>query len=672
MRRAFSREKRQNLILHANESKEDDDADNNEYSTYTTTTNTQRINDKIHIKTDKEKEIIANYLMKNFLFQHLSISQLNNVVNVMYPIIVKANDYIIKQGDKGEEFYIIDNGIYDVRVISPITTPTLCALGGDVVYTYESTPDIHPGFGELSLMYGKPRAASVIARTDGKLWALDRRIFRSIVLRSIDSRKNIIRTLKKVELFHSLSIQQIQRLADLLHEIKYKAGEYIIKQGDIGDSFYIILNGICNCTKNSEEKDQPETLLVQRRAYEYFGERALLNEEPRAANVIAYTDVKLLYISKIAFDEVLGTLSDIINDDRIRRETLANAILQAPMRLEGIELRAVVSSDNLGPILLGSFKSATPNLCIRTFLLSAVDEQGLSDSVTNFIEAVRLVTLNKKVNPFVPKLHSASRDTNAIHLLYRSPVVADLSTICQLNNRSNTLLCSPVIHVYISACIVSALETLHSMGIIYRTCQPESVYIDINGKVVLMDYRVCKILPVGGKTYTICGASDYLAPEQISQVGHTSSVDLWSLGVLLHELVVGKHPFASNMGEIATYTKITSFGTSAFPTLSLPEETPSDAIEVIKSLIRVDPDQRLGSDLSPSATSPYSFQALKALPYFSTIDWSDLNTKPSPLKMIAEVALDDLLRGGFDETVKEGFGRAYTGGGWDKKLELCR
>ncbi len=112
--------------------------------------------------------------------------------------------------------------------------------------------------------YGKPRAASVFAATSGRLWALDRAVFRRVVLRSGDMRKGIIRTLRRVELFRSLSLQQIQRLADLLNEAKFTAGEYIIRQGEIGNSFYVILSGVCDCTKVLET-GAPATLLVQRK-----------------------------------------------------------------------------------------------------------------------------------------------------------------------------------------------------------------------------------------------------------------------------------------------------------------------------------------------------------------------------------------------------------------------
>lgn len=87
----------------------------------------------------------------------------------------------------------------------------------------------------------------------------------------------------------------------------------------VGENFYILIDGQCACTIN--QPDGPERLVFVPNLYDYFGEKALLTSAPRAANVIARTDCKVLYIGKSSFEEVLGSLSDIIeNDTKKRRE----------------------------------------------------------------------------------------------------------------------------------------------------------------------------------------------------------------------------------------------------------------------------------------------------------------------------------------------------------------
>jgi serine/threonine protein kinase len=101
--------------------------------------------------------------------------------------------------------------------------------------------------------------------------------------------------------------------------------------------------------------------------------------------------------------------------------------------------------------------------------------------------------------------------------------------------------------MYATKCLVLALETLHGNNIIYRALQPESVHIDNLGHVVLIDYRVCKLgVGFGERTFTVCGLAEYLAPEQISQTGHSYPVDLWGLGILLYEMACGINPFHCN------------------------------------------------------------------------------------------------------------------------------
>lgn len=146
----------------------------------------------------------------------------------------------------------------------------------------------------MSRRYGKPRAASVIAQMDGSLWALDRFIFVNNVLRTQTVRKDILRVLRKIELLKSLNTIQLQRLVDLMSEVQYAAGDLIIKQGDPGETFYVIVNGNCSVTIEDSSGEVKEVAKLGADAF--FGERALLTSEPRAATITALTDISLLQV----------------------------------------------------------------------------------------------------------------------------------------------------------------------------------------------------------------------------------------------------------------------------------------------------------------------------------------------------------------------------------------
>ena len=72
--------------------------------------------------------------------------------------------------------------------------------------------------------------------------------------------------------------------------------------------------------------------------------------------------------------------------------------------------------------------------------------------------------------------------------------------------------------------------------------KPENVLIDDTGYMKLTDFGFAKICD--GRTYTLCGTPEYLAPEMLLNKGHGKPVDWWTFGVLLYEMLAGIDPFA--------------------------------------------------------------------------------------------------------------------------------
>ena len=101
-------------------------------------------------------------------------------------------------------------------------------------------------------------------------------------------------TLKGVEVFKSLKQKDLVLLADALTEVSFKAGTYVITQGEVGEKFFVIQSGEVKCTVADGDK-QKEVLRLGQGSY--FGERALLNK-PRAANVIATSKLKCLDLAR--------------------------------------------------------------------------------------------------------------------------------------------------------------------------------------------------------------------------------------------------------------------------------------------------------------------------------------------------------------------------------------
>ena len=94
---------------------------------------------------------------------------------------------------------------------------------------------------------------------------------------------------------------------------------------------------------------------------------------------------------------------------------------------------------------------------------------------------------------------------------------------------------------FYSAQVVSMFEYLHSKNIVYRDLKPENILLKEDGYLKLTDFGFAKY--VEGRTYTLCGTPEYLAPEILLNKGHGKPVDWWCLGILLYEMLAGKTLF---------------------------------------------------------------------------------------------------------------------------------
>jgi serine/threonine protein kinase len=92
-----------------------------------------------------------------------------------------------------------------------------------------------------------------------------------------------------------------------------------------------------------------------------------------------------------------------------------------------------------------------------------------------------------------------------------------------------------------AAQVVSMFEYLHSKNVIYRDLKPENLLISGDGYLKLTDFGFAKV--VEGRTYTLCGTPEYLAPEILLNKGHGKPVDWWTAGILIYEMLAGIDPF---------------------------------------------------------------------------------------------------------------------------------
>lgn len=136
--------------------------------------------------------------------------------------------------------------------------------------------------------------------------------------------------------------------------------------------------------------------------------------------------------------------------------------------------------------------------------------------------------------------------------------------------------------------IADALKYCHSKKVIHRDIKPENLLIGQKGEIKMADFGWSVHAPSSRRT-TLCGTLDYLSPEMVNGQTHDEKVDLWSLGVLGYEFVVGKPPFESNTYD-ETYRKISK------AIVKFPTHVSEGAQDLIKKLLVVNPNDRLDLD----------------------------------------------------------------------------
>jgi len=232
---------------------------------------------KVVDKDAQTKFKIQELLSNSFLFRHLEQQEMNIIINAMEIRKFEAEAQVIKQGDDGNELYIVGNGQLRCTKRFP----------GKNEDTFLKNYEPGEYFGELALLYNVPRAASIAAISSSTLYSLDRECFNHIVKDSAVKNRNIYETfLSQVELLQSLDNYERSKLCDCLKIQIFEAGQRVIKEGEKGTSFYLIIDGDAQAWKLNPTSGKEEPV-YEYHPKMYFGELALLKDEPRAASIIA-------------------------------------------------------------------------------------------------------------------------------------------------------------------------------------------------------------------------------------------------------------------------------------------------------------------------------------------------------------------------------------------------
>ncbi|KAJ2089780.1 hypothetical protein IW138_003236 [Coemansia sp. RSA 986] len=212
-------------------------------------------------------------------------------------------------------------------------------------------------------------------------------------------------------------------------------------------------------------------------------------------------------------------------------------------------------------------------------------------------------------HPFVVNLRFSFQDEYTLYMVMDLMIGGDLRF-----HMMRRRFVEGVIRFWVAelACAINYLHTTHA--IVHRDIKPDNILMDHHGHVALTDFNIAtRVRGNNSLHYAVAGTANYMAPEVVSGIGYTYSVDWWSLGVVMYECVYGKRPFrhrknGDELKRALMYEEI------QFPIIA-DVQVSYDCISAMRALLTKDPAQRIG------------FEGIKAHPFFSAINWDRLEAK---------------------------------------------
>lgn len=215
--------------------------------------------------------------------------------------------------------------------------------------------------------------------------------------------------------------------------------------------------------------------------------------------------------------------------------------------------------------------------------------------------------LQQVKHPFLITLWGTFQDSRNLYMVMDFVEGGELFSLLRKSQRFP----NPVAKFY-AAEVTLALDYLHSHNIIYRDLKPENLLLDRHGHLKITDFGFAKEVP--DITWTLCGTPDYLAPEVVASKGYNKSVDWWSLGILIFEMLCGFTPFWDGGSPMKIYENILK------SRVKYPPYIHPDAHDLLQKLITPDLTKRLGNLHGGS-------KDVMNHPWFAEVTWDRLQKK---------------------------------------------
>lgn len=269
--------------------------------------------------------------------------------------------------------------------------------------------------------------------------------------------------------------------------------------------------------------------------------------------------------------------------------------------MNDIDMLQTVGIGSFGRVRLARIKATGDYVALKILKKTEILRHKQVDHIMNEFSILRMIR-----HPYLVNLVGYSQNERylyfALEFVPGGELFSYLRNIGKLENTHSRLYSAQIAHMF---------DYLHSMNIVYRDLKPENLLIAEDGYLKLTDFGFAKV--VEGRTYTLCGTPEYLAPEILLNKGHGKPVDWWTLGIIIYEMQAGIDPFSDD-DPLAIYQKILK-GKVKFP-----RNFDKNAKSLVKHLLVNDLTKRFGNLKN-------GFNDIKNHRWFAGLDWQRLLRK---------------------------------------------
>ena len=218
-----------------------------------------------------------------------------------------------------------------------------------------------------------------------------------------------------------------------------------------------------------------------------------------------------------------------------------NAGLEPESKISDFEKEREIGKGGFGLVWKVLHKKTQKVYCIKVIEKKGIMEQKLVPQMNREIEIMYILN-----NPHCLRLKNHFEDDNNFYLVMPLASKGQLYRVLKKYRKFDERTAAQILRE-----TISALQYLHSFKppIIHRDIKPENLLLNEGGRVLLADYGWSNFNMEGDVRKTFCGTPEYIAPEMLTKKGHDTRVDIWSIGILMFELLSGYSPFVAKTNQ---------------------------------------------------------------------------------------------------------------------------